>query len=233
MKSDPLTPPYTYDYPKADNTVDIVVFGIHQGHRTLNVLLIQRRDDPFQGHWAIPGGFVNIDESLRDAAERELMEETHAEPGHLEQLYTFGNPVRDPRGRIISTVYMVLVRPEALTIQADDDASDARWFDVKALPPMLAFDHKRILELALDRLRSKLRWQPVGVGLLPPKFTLGEMKAIYEIVLGRTLDKSNFRRRVFSYKVLKEVGTRGRAILYRFDKKKYASLQKTGVDFEV
>lgn len=220
--------------------MDIVVFGLRD--YTLEVLLIRRRDDPYKGRWAFPGGFVNMDETLEQAARRELREETAAEPSHLEQLYTFGDPGRDPRGRVISVVYMALVRSTELATKAGDDAVAARWFPVENLQiGSLAFDHDKILDLALHRLRSKARWQPLGVGLLPEGgFTLSELQTVYESILGRPLDKRNFRRKVLSFGVLyqtrqtrspKEGGHLAR--VYRFDHAQYQQLIREGIDFEV
>lgn len=227
---------HTYKYPKADNTVDIVVFGLDDN---LKVLLIERgrEGEPFFGHWALPGGFVNMDEDLTDAAYRELREETGIRPSYLEQLYTFGTPGRDPRGRVISTAYLGLVKPEDVQVVAADDARDARWWSVDALPP-LAFDHAAILDMAVRRLRGKLRWQPVGVELLPSEFTLTELRKVYEIILARKVDDRNFRHKVLSFGVLQETGgvrkaAHRPATLYRFDPDAYARLRHTGLDFEV
>jgi len=228
---------YTYPFPKADNTVDIVVFGLRDA--TLEVLLVRRRDDPYKGQWALPGGFVNMDETLEQAAQRELREETSAEVSHLEQLYTFGDPGRDPRGRVISVVYMALVRSPEIATKAGDDAVETRWFPVENIQiGTLAFDHDKILDLALTRLRSKARWQPLGVGLLPEEgFTLSELQTVYESILGRPLDKRNFRRKVLSFGLLyltrqtrhpKEGGHQAR--VYKFDQ---GRLTREGIDFEV
>lgn len=227
---------YTYKYPKADHTVDAVVFGVDLNSMDLKVLLIERgrKGEPFYGHWALPGGFVNIDEDLENAFHRELEEETGLQVSYVEQLYTFGKPDRDPRGRVISTAYLALVRPTEVVGQ--DDAAKAEWKSVKKLPP-LAFDHHVILKMGLERLRSKVRWQPIGIGLLPKKFTLTCLQQVYEIILGYPLDRRNFRRRVLKLGVLQEVGeidTRGRpAKMYRFDKRTYNRLQKEGLYFEV
>lgn len=234
---------YTYEYPKADVTVDIVVFGLNlqqarlRGLRRLQVLLIRRGREPYKGSWALPGGFIDMGERLGESAARELKEETGIELSYMEQLYTFGNPGRDPRGRVVAVAHMGLVRPEMVTVQGGDDAAEARWFavdDVGALT--LAFDHAEILDMALRRLRGKLRWQPVGVELLPEQFTLGDLQAVYEVILGRTIDKRNFRRKVLSFgagddKVLKPVADMTHH--YRFDREAYDRLRREGLDFEV
>jgi 8-oxo-dGTP diphosphatase len=170
--------------------------------------------------WAIPGGFVRIDESLEDAAQRELEEETGVHDVYLEQLYTFGDRGRDPRGRVITVAYFALVPTDATQPHAGQDASDARWWSVYGLPP-LAFDHADILTYALQRLRYKLEYTAVGFELLPGTFTLSELQSAYEIILGEELDKRNFRRKILSADVIEATGEyrtgEGRpAKLYRF-----------------
>ena len=229
---------FTYPYPRPSVTVDNVVFGIDGD--ILKVLLIKRGrpGTAFEGCWAFPGGFVDENEDPDVAARRELLEETHAKISYMEQLGTFGKPGRDPRGHVISIAYMSLVQCDALTIQGDDDASEAKWWTV-ATPPALAFDHADILAVALKRLRTKIRWQPVGMDLLPLVFALSDLQRVYEAILGRTLDKRNFRRRVLSYGVLVSaqsvrVGAPGRRpSLYRFDRAAYEALLEDGGEFEV
>ena len=198
-------------------TVDIVIFTLREGD--LQVLLVKRKHPPFEGRWAIPGGYVEADESLEDAAARELFEETHVQGMHIEQLYTFGEPRRDPRGRVITVAYFALV-PRPPDIEAGDDAAEAQWKSVYHLPVM-AFDHNQILNYALKRLRYKLEYTAVGFQLLPPEFTLSDLQQAYEIVLGETLDKRNFRRRILQAGVIEENGAyrshEGRpAKLYRY-----------------
>lgn len=201
--------------------VDVVIFSLRE--RDLKVLLIRRAHPPFKGRWAIPGGFVQADESLEAAARRELEEETGVRDVYLEQLYTFGDPGRDPRGRVISVAYVALV-PEGVGARAGDDAAEAAWHSVYALPA-LAFDHDDILKYALRRLRYKLEYTSVGFELLPDEFTLTELQAAYELVLGEKLDKRNFRRRIAEAGVLVETSRfregegQGRpARLYRYRK---------------
>lgn len=181
-------------------SVDTVIFSLRE--KDLKVLLIRRASAPFKGKWAIPGGFVHADESLEDAARRELEEETGVRDVYLEQLYTFGEPKRDPRGRVVTVAYVALV-PEDVVAQAGSDAAVAEWHSAYALPA-LAFDHDEIARYALQRLRYKLEYTSVGFELLPNEFTLSELQAAYEIVLGEKLDKRNFRRRIAEADILTE-----------------------------
>jgi 8-oxo-dGTP diphosphatase len=183
------------DYPRPSVTVDLVIFTIAEDD--LKVLLIRRAQEPFKGRWALPGGFVEIDESLERAAARELKEEVGVRDVYLEQLYTFGDPKRDPRGRVISVSYFALVDAERQRIVAASDAADAQWHSVFD-PPKLAFDHAKILDYAVWRLRNKLEWTTVGYELLPKKFTLSELQRVYEIILQRPVDKRNFRKKILA-----------------------------------
>ena len=227
---------FTYEHPHPAVTVDCVVFGLEPG--TLKVLLIQRGEEPFKGQWALPGGFVRIDETLESAARRELQEETGVSKLYLEQLYTFGDPGRDPRERVVSVAYYALVKLSDHRLRATTDARDAQWFAVHEIP-RLAFDHAKILETAVARLRGKVRYQPIGFELLPAKFTLTELQRLYETVLERLLDKRNFRKRILSMGMLEELdevqqGVAHRAArLYRFDKQKYRQLESSGFNFEI
>jgi 8-oxo-dGTP diphosphatase len=181
-------------------TVDIVVFTVHE--QTLQVLLIERGIEPFKGRYALPGGFVRAEETLEQAAFRELLEETGTKDVYLEQLYTFGDPHRDPRGRVVTVAYYALVPNDKSPLLAGTDAAAAGWYPVSALPP-LAFDHKKIVEYAVDRLRSKLEYTNVGFQLLPAKFTLSALQALHEAILGKPLDKRNFRRKVLGLGLVK------------------------------
>ncbi|MBM7112863.1 NUDIX hydrolase [Archangium primigenium] len=227
---------HTYEYPRPALTVDCVVFGLDD--EALKVLLIRRGVEPFQGRWALPGGFVRMDESLEDAARRELHEEAGIRPGLLEQLYTFGAPERDPRGRVVSVAYFALVKLSDHRVHAATDAREADWFPVQKTPK-LAFDHAEILDTALARLKGKVRYQPVGFELLPPKFTLTQLQRLYETILERALDKRNFRKKLLAMDLLEELdeveqGVSHRAArLYRFDHKKYKQLEKAGFNFEL
>src|SRR5262245_37066545 len=204
----------------------------------LKVLLIQRDLDPFRGRGAWPGGFVHMDEALEDAARRELLEETGLERVFLEQLFTFGAVDRDPRGRVVSVAYYALVKLGDHRVRAATDARDAAWFAVWDTPS-LAFDHHRILQAALARLKGKVRYQPIGFELLPPKFTLSQLQRVYEKILERSLDKRNFRKKILSMDLLVELDeveqdvAHRAARLYRFDRRKYHELEKHGFHFEI
>ena len=197
--------PYTYEYPHPAVTVDVVTFTISGGG--LAVVLIRRGEWPHAGKWAIPGGFVGIDESLKRAAWRELQEETGLKAGHLEQLGAFGRPDRDPRERVITVVYISLVPFDGVRLEAADDASDARLFFVDELPE-LAFDHARILGHAVGRLRDRLDIESVTRQLMPASFTLTELQQACEAVFGAGMDKRNFRKKI---KALDCVAPTGRA----------------------
>jgi len=204
-------------FPRPSVTVDVVIFTLRDDD--LQVLLVKRKSAPYAGRWAIPGGFVRIDEPLEEAARRELSEETGVRDVYMEQLYTFGDPKRDPRERVITVAYFALV-PAPLAVRAGGDASDACWWSMYDLPP-LAFDHAHILEYALTRLRYKLEYTAVGFQLLPDTFTLSELQKAYEVVLGAALDKRNFRRKILEAQVIEETGEfrtgEGRpAMLYRY-----------------
>ncbi|MFN7928544.1 MAG: NUDIX domain-containing protein [Blastocatellia bacterium] len=209
----------TKDYPRPAVTVDLVIFTI--AANDLQVLLIRRDGEPFKGHWALPGGFVGIDESLEAAAARELQEEAGVKQVYLEQLFTFGEPHRDPRGRVISVAYFALMDSEQQQVVAGSDAAAAEWHSVFN-PPPLAFDHRQILDYAVWRLRNKLEWTTVGYELLPQKFTLSELQRVYEIILQKPVDKRNFRKKILAQgqiKELNEIRTEGAhrpARLYSF-----------------
>jgi 8-oxo-dGTP diphosphatase len=198
-------------------TVDIVLFSIRD--RRLQVLLIKRLAKPFENRYALPGGFVGEKESVETAAVRELREETGVDKVYLEQLYTFGDPGRDPRGRVITVAYYALV-PHNQSLHAGTDAAEARWFPLNALPT-LAFDHKKIVEYAHMRIRNKLNYTNVGFELLSQKFTLTELQNVYEAILGEALDKRNFRRKILQQGIVKPIDEwvqtgRKPAQLYRF-----------------
>lgn len=205
-------------YERPSVTVDVVIFSVVEGQ--LKVLLIKRKNWPFEGTWAIPGGFVDMDEALEDAAARELYEETGVEGIYLEQFYAFGQPDRDPRTRVISVAYVTLVGAGQLQPRASDDAADVGWFSVHN-PPPLAFDHADILKRALQRLRCKLESTALGTLFMPEEFTLSELRQAYERVFNEKLDGRRFRRRILVADILAETGTRRGASrraakLYRF-----------------
>ncbi len=216
---------YTYEYPHPSVTVDLVIFTI--ADNDLKVLLIRRGGEPFKGRWALPGGFVEIDESLEKAAARELKEEAGVTNVYLEQLYTFGEPKRDPRGRVISVSYFALVDAGRQRIRAASDAVEAEWHSVfgQKSGAKLAFDHKKILEYAVWRLRNKIEWTTVGYELLPKKFTLSELQRVYEIILQKPVDKRNFRKKILAQGQIHELnesrsdGAHRPAKLYSFREK--------------
>ena len=247
---------YTYKWPRPSVTVDCVVFGLHQEMSELQVLLIERKDEPFKGSWAFPGGFAEVrddgdqGEDLEVAARRELREETGIEVDYLEQLCTVGTPGRDPRGRVITVTYYALVRSKDHVAKGGDDAKTAQWFSMKSrmlsgfghiAKTPLAFDHSAILEVALRRLQGKVRYAPVGFNLLPQKFTLSELQGVYETILMRTLDKRNFRRwakRMLDPGILLPAGMQQTvphraAALYRFDKRAYDKAARDGFTIEM
>lgn len=183
------------DYPKPSVTVDIIIFSIQDDK--LKVLLVKRAIEPFKENWAIPGGFVRINESLDQAATRELKEETGVESNYLEQLYSFGQVNRDPRGRVITIAYYALINSDKIKLTASTDVSQAKWFELDSLP-VLAFDHKKILDYALQRLRWKFEYSTIAFSLLPKKFALTQLQKIYELVFSKKFDKRNFRKKIFS-----------------------------------
>ena len=199
--------------------VDVVLFTIQDG--TLKVLLVRRQKPPYRGTWALPGGMVGSEESVDTAALRELQEETNIDNIYLEQLYTFGEPTRDPRGRVITVSYYALVNWQQFQLKSRYRVTEASWFAVKRLPP-LAFDHQRIVDYALERLRNKINYTTVGFQLLPQAFTLTELQGAYEVILGQRLDKRNFRRKMLQLGIMKatrQFKTQGRqrpARLYTF-----------------
>ena len=213
-------------------TVDVVIFTIQQ--RVLKVLLVKRKIAPFKGQFAIPGGFVLENEDLDQAALRELKEETGVSDVYLEQLYSFGKPDRDPRGRVVTIAYFALISADR-KLKAGSDAAEAAWFPMDDLPP-LAFDHATILNYALERLRNKLEYTTVGFQLLPEKFTLTELQEVYTAILGKELDKRNFRRKMSVLKILKPLpeyrrGGQRPAQLYRFVAARFEKLKDKGILF--
>ena len=218
-------------------TVDAVIFGYEPIPR-VSVLLIKRKYQPYQNSWAVPGGFVKDNESLEEAVHRELLEETGVEIGYLEQLYTFGKPDRDPRERIVSVAYFGLVRPDIYKISAASDAKEVGWFDINDLP-VLAFDHQDILETAIKRLRAKITYEPIGFELLDKRFPFSDLENLYATLLGRGIDRRNFRKKIMGFGMLDELNEKvskgaGRpANLFQFNKKQYFRLKEEGIVFEI
>lgn len=219
--------------------VDSIVFG-YEKNQGLSLLLIKRKYSPFVNTWALPGGFVLENESLEAAVERELLEETGVKYNYLEQLYTFGDPLRDPRTRVISVAYFGLVRTnDYQALIATTDSSEAQWFAIGNLPP-LAFDHSKIINTAIERLRSKLKYEPIGFELLDEKFPFSELETLYENLLGQSIDRRNFKKKVMSYGFLEELdeyapksGAGRPGKLFQFNEEKYKLAQKQGVHFEI
>ncbi|WP_428608410.1 NUDIX hydrolase [Sedimenticola sp.] len=198
---------YQYPYPHPAVTTDVAVFTLRE--QQLQLLLIRRAQDPFIGQWALPGGFLEIDEDLESCAKRELQEETGVSDLYIEQLYTFGQPNRDPRERVISVTYYALVPPDKLTLSAGSDATEAAWFPLNNLPD-LAFDHKEIILLARERLAAKTLYSTIAFQLMPDTFTLSELQSVYEILRNEKLDKRNFRKWVLGLDRLEETGGKRR-----------------------
>ena len=205
---------YTYDYPRPAVTTDCVIFG-YDG-KELKVLLIERGIEPFKGCWAFPGGFLNMDEDALAGARRELKEETGLEDAFIEQFHTFSEPGRDPRGRVITIAHYALVKIQE--VEGGDDAAQARWFPIGEVPP-LAFDHDRILRMAMSRLKEKIHFEPVGFELLPDVFTMPQLQNLYEAILEVHFDRRNFA----SSRI---------PVSYRFNKEKYNELKAKGFRLE-
>jgi 8-oxo-dGTP diphosphatase len=194
---------YNYEYPHPAVTVDIVIFTIRDGR--LKLLLIRRAGEPYRGKWALPGGFVEMDEDLEQAARRELEEETGVSGVYLEQLYTFGRPDRDPRERVITIAYYALIPSDKLQLRAATDAEAVGWFGMEELPP-LAFDHSEIFAMAHQRLVAKLEYSTIAFQFLSEEFTLSELQAVYETIQQAPLDKRNFRKWVLALEQIEETG---------------------------
>ena len=227
---------FTYEYPRPAVTVDCVIFG-WQPMEKLKFLLIERAHEPYAGCWALPGGFVDIEEDIDTAARRELQEETGVTDVFIEQLYTFGAPERDSRGRTISVAYYALVNLNEHQPVADSDAAQVAWFGLEELPS-LAFDHALIVQTAITRLRGKVRYQPIGFELLPPQFTLSELQLLYETILDKPLNKRNFRSKLLKMNILAQKGQQIEvahrpATLYSFEEERYKTLEAEGFIFEI
>lgn len=219
--------------------VDAIVFG-YSKQDGVSILLIQRKYEPYKNGWAIPGGFVLADESLETAVKRELLEETGIKVNYLEQLYTFGEPKRDPRQRVIAVAYFGMVKTGMYQeLKASTDAANAQWFNIKQLPA-LAFDHKQILQVALERLKAKIRYQPIGFELLDKTFPFSDLEKLYAALLDKELNRRNFSKKILSFDFLEETGElskpegKGRpSKMYQFNQKRYKQLLKEGFHFEI
>lgn len=219
-------------------SVDAVLFG-YSREEGISVLLIKRKIEPFIHQWALPGGFVLNGESLEDAVHRELAEETGVKINYLEQLYTFGDPQRDPRMQVVTVAFVGLVKPDAFELSATTDAEEAAWFTIKKLP-RLAFDHKKIVQYAIDRLRAKITYEPIGFELLPSKFPFSDLEHLYTALLDREIDRRNFKKKMIQLGVLDELEEKAPVIsagrpgnLFQFNKQRYFQLRKQGFSFEL
>lgn len=217
--------------------VDAIVFGYQNNQ--LYVLLIQQKFGTQESYWALPGGLVKNDESLQEAVKRELKEETNITVNYFEQLFTFGDDVfRDPRNRVVSVAYFALVDSSKLKAIADTDAENAQWFKIDEIPA-LAFDHTVILGKAIERLKAKLTYEPIGFDLLPKEFLFSELENLYCTILEREIDRRNFRKKILSFEIIEETDRfspvkSGRpAKLFQFNKHKYNALLKKGFHFEI
>ena len=202
-------------------------------------MLIKRTIEPYLHSWALPGGFVLDEEALEEAVTRELLTEAGVNINYLEQLYTFGLPGRDPRGRVVSIAYFGLVNPTNFKLAASSDAEDAKWFNIKDLPA-LAFDHATIIDIAVQRLRSKIRYEPIGFELLDNKFPIADLEKLYITLLDREIDRRNFYKKMMALDILDETNEyaksdgKGRpSKMYQFNKKRYQELVKEGINFEI
>jgi 8-oxo-dGTP diphosphatase len=218
--------PFTYEYARPAVTVDITIFTVRNDE--LNVLLIKRAEQPFQGEWALPGGFVMEDEGLEEAAARELVEETGVSDVYLEQLFTFGAPGRDPRGHTVTVAYSALIPSDNLELTASTDAEGVAWFAIDKLPD-LAFDHDEILEVAHDRLVAKLEYSTIAFQLMPESFTLTELQHVYELIERKEIDKRNFRKRILALDVIEPTGEEKREGPHR-PAKLYRVIDRSKVD---
>ena len=217
---------FTYDYARPAVTVDITIFTVRNDE--LNILLIKRAEPPFQGEWALPGGFVKEDEDLDAAAARELVEETGVTGVYLEQLFTFGAPGRDPRGHTVTVAYSALIPSDNLELTASTDAEGVAWFAIDKLPD-LAFDHDDILEVAHDRLVAKLEYSTIAFQLMPESFTLTELQHVYELIERKEIDKRNFRKRILALGVIESTGDQKREGPHR-PAKLYRVIDRSKVD---
>ncbi|MEO6304222.1 MAG: NUDIX domain-containing protein [Bacteroidia bacterium] len=227
---------YQYEFPRPALATDCVIFGFDGGE--LKLLLLEREKEPFKNKWALPGGFVFEDETTEIAAKRILTEKAGVKNMFIEQLYTFSEVDRDPRERIISVAYFALVNKHQYTLMAGRDTVTAEWFELSSLPK-LAFDHGKIVKTAIQRLKGKVSYQPIGFELLDEKFTLTQLQSLYEAILETPIDKRNFRKKILGMGFLKALNekeknvARKAARYYSFDKKTYKELTQKGFHFEL
>jgi len=230
MKTDRL---YSYKYPHPAVAVDIAIFTLRDS--ALNVLIVERGVKPFAGMWALPGGFVRMEEDLAAAAYRELREETGLTQAYIEQLGAFGRPDRDPRERVISVAFVAIIPSDQIELVAGSDAKGVRWCPIDELPE-LAFDHAEIVAAARERVADKVRRSTIAVQFLPSEFTLTELQSVYEAIRGESIDKRNFRKWASTLAYLKPTGRRRHggqhrpAALYRATRHTLLALPETGSD---
>lgn len=216
-------------------TIDCCIFSFEQG--SFRVLLVQHGEGIRKGEWGLPGGWIEYDEDINDAANRLLKNLTNLEDIYLEQVKAFGNPDRFPLGRVITIGYYALINSENFNIKAGFTASEAKWFKMDTIPNLI-YDHNEILHASLDRLREKVRRAPIGFNLLPKKFTLLQLMELYQQILNIEMDKSNFRRKFLNMKLLQDAGDKQEGVshraakLYRFDENIYKNLTQKGFNFE-
>ena len=224
---------YTYEYPHPSVTTDCVIFGF-DGTK-LGVLLVERGVEPYKGRWAFPGGFLRMDESAETCALRELQEETGLTNAYIKQFHTFSDPNRDPRERVLTVAYYALVRMQ--DVQGGDDAAKAAWFPLDEVPS-LAFDHDRILRVALKELRKQIHFEPIGFELLSEKFTIKELQLLYEAILDVKFDRRNFYNKMMHLEILSQLdekvfnSPKKEARLFKFNPKKYDELKQKGFRLE-
>lgn len=203
---------YQYEYPHSAVTADVAIFTVRE--KKLKLLLVKRAGEPYQGRWALPGGFVRLEEDLEAAARRELEEETGVSGVYLEQLYTFGRVDRDPRERVITVAYYALIPSDKVELKAATDAEAVGWFGMDELPP-LAFDHDEIVDMAHQRLSAKLDYSTIAFQFMPEKFTLSELQEVYEIILRQEMDKRNFRKWILALERIEETDEERRGGIHR------------------
>jgi 8-oxo-dGTP diphosphatase len=193
--------------------VDPVIFALI--NNKLNVLLIKMKNAPYTNAWAAPGGLIKPNESLEEAVGRLVNLKTGiVNQVHFEQLYTFGRVNRDPFGRVVSVAYLALIRPENMKLKTTEEYQDIKWFPVSRLPK-LAYDHREIIDVAIDRLQKRLGYTNIVRSLLPERFSLTELQAAYENILNKKLDKRNFRKKILALKLVKKTGIQERDKAYR------------------
>ncbi|MBS1636680.1 MAG: NUDIX hydrolase [Bacteroidetes bacterium] len=227
---------HTYEFPRPALATDCVIFGFDGGE--LKLLLTEREKEPFRNKWALPGGFVFIEETTEACAKRILFEKAGVKHVFIEQLYTFSEPDRDPRERIVSVAYFALVNKHQYDVIAGRDTLKAEWFEISNLPK-LAFDHGKMVKMAIQRLKGKVSYQPIGFELLDEKFTLSQLQTLYEAILGNPIDKRNFRKKILGMGLLTELNekeknvARKAARYYSFNNKAYKELTQKGFHFEL